>query len=43
VIVLAVRNPYDLQAFPDARTFIATYEYTRPALEAAARVIFGVY
>ncbi len=40
VIVLAVRNPYDLQAFPDARTYIATYEYTRPALEAAARVIF---
>jgi beta-N-acetylhexosaminidase len=41
VIVLAVRNPYDLQAFPDAHTCIATYEYTRPALEAAARVMFG--
>jgi len=41
VIVLAVRNPYDLQALPDARTCIATYEYTRPALESAARVIFG--
>jgi beta-N-acetylhexosaminidase len=41
VIVLAVRNPYDLRVFPDARTSIATYEYTRPALEAAARVMFG--
>ena len=41
VIVLAVRNPYDLQVFPDARTCIATYEYTRPALEAAARLMFS--
>jgi len=41
VIGIAVRNPYDLQAFPQLRTFLATYEYTRPALAAAARVIFG--
>lgn len=41
VIGMAVRNPYDLQAFPQLRTFLATYEYTRPALVAAARVIFG--
>lgn len=41
VIGIAVRNPYDLQAFPQLKTFLATYEYTRPALSAAARVIFG--
>ena len=41
VIAIAVRNPYDLQAFPQLKTFLATYEYTRPALLAAARVIFG--
>jgi beta-N-acetylhexosaminidase len=41
VIGIAVRNPYDLQAFPQSRTFLATYEYTRPALLAAVRVIFG--
>ncbi len=41
VMVIAVRNPYDLQAFPQLKTFLATYEYTRPALSAAARVIFG--
>jgi beta-N-acetylhexosaminidase len=41
VIGIAVRNPYDLQAFPQLRTFLATYEYTRPALVAAVRVIFG--
>ena len=41
VIVLAVRNPYDLLAFPQLGTYLATYEYTRPALNAAARVLFG--
>ncbi|HEY6541337.1 MAG TPA: beta-N-acetylhexosaminidase [Ktedonobacteraceae bacterium] len=41
VIGIAVRNPYDLQAFPQLKTFLATYEYTQPALVAAARVIFG--
>jgi beta-N-acetylhexosaminidase len=41
VIGIAVRNPYDLQAFPRLRTFLATYEYTRPGLLAAVRVIFG--
>ncbi len=41
VVGIAVRNPYDIEAFPQLRTFLATYEYTRPALVAAARVIFG--
>jgi len=41
VIGIAARNPYDLLAFPQLRTCVATYEYTRPALVAAARVIFG--
>ncbi|HEX9133943.1 MAG TPA: beta-N-acetylhexosaminidase [Ktedonobacteraceae bacterium] len=41
IIVMAVRNPYDLQAFPQLRTFLVTYEYTRPALVAAVRVLFG--
>ena len=41
VIGIAVRNPYDLLAFPQLRTYLVTYEYTRPALAAAVRVIFG--
>ncbi len=41
IIGIAVRNPYDLAAFPALRTYLATYEYTKPALEAAARVLFG--
>ena len=40
-IGIAVRNPYDLLAFPQLRTYLVTYEYTRPALVAAVRVLFG--
>jgi beta-N-acetylhexosaminidase len=41
IIVIATRNPYDLQAFPQLRTYLCTYEYSRPALAAAVRVMFG--
>ncbi len=41
VIGIAIRNPYDLQSFSQLRTYLATYEYTAPALEAAVRVVFG--
>ena len=41
VIGIAVRNPYDLLAFPDLPTYLATYEYTPGAVEAAASVLFG--
>jgi beta-N-acetylhexosaminidase len=41
VIGIGVRNPYDLLSYPQLRTYLVTYEYTRPALLAAARVLFG--
>ncbi|GER88224.1 beta-N-acetylhexosaminidase [Dictyobacter vulcani] len=41
VIGLAVYNPYDLLAIPELETYLVTYEYTPPALQAAARVLFG--
>ena len=41
IIVIAMQNPYDLQAFPQLGTYLCTYEYSRPAIEAALRVIFG--
>jgi beta-N-acetylhexosaminidase len=40
-IGLAVSDPYDIVAFPDLPTYLATYEYTEPALVAAVRVLFG--
>lgn len=42
LIGIAVYNPYDLLAFPQLGTYLATYECTLPALEAIARVLFGV-
>ena len=41
VIGIALRNPYDIQAFPELRTYLVTYEYSRQALVAAVRVLFG--
>ncbi|KZT37698.1 glycoside hydrolase family 3 protein [Sistotremastrum suecicum HHB10207 ss-3] len=44
VVVLASCGPYDLQASHDIRqrvAYLAAYEFTKPALEAAVGVIFG--
>ncbi len=41
LIVISMQNPYDLQAFPQLGTYICTYEYSRPAIEASVRVLFG--
>ncbi len=41
IIGIAACNPYDLAAFPALQTALATYEYTKPALSAAAGVLFG--
>jgi beta-N-acetylhexosaminidase len=41
VIGLAVYSPYDLLAFPTLGTYLATCEYTQPAIAAALRVLFG--
>lgn len=43
VIGIAVCNPYDLAAFPDLKTYLATYEYTQPALSMAAGALFGAF
>lgn len=41
VIGIAASSPYDVRAFPHIDTWLLTYEPTRPALEAVARVLFG--
>jgi beta-N-acetylhexosaminidase len=40
-VVVATRSPYDLSAFPDVGTYLATYDDTRPSLAAAAAVLIG--
>jgi beta-N-acetylhexosaminidase len=41
VIVVAVRDPYDLGWFTETQTFLATFSYTGHALESAVRVLYG--
>lgn len=41
VIWIAMRNPYDLMAYPQAQTYLASYGANPPALEALAAVLWG--
>ncbi len=42
VILVAMRLPYDLAAFPGAPTVLCTYSILEPAMQAAARALFGL-
>jgi beta-N-acetylhexosaminidase len=41
VVVIAVRDPYDIAWFPEATTYVATCSYTAEALRSAAKVLFA--
>ncbi|MDL4812716.1 glycoside hydrolase family 3 protein [Actinomadura opuntiae] len=41
VVVIAVRDPYDIAYFPEAATYLATYSYTTEALRSAVKTLFG--
>ncbi|TWD79448.1 beta-glucosidase-like glycosyl hydrolase [Kribbella amoyensis] len=41
VIVVAVRDPYDVAYFGSAQTTLATYSYAAVSLEALAKVLYG--
>jgi beta-N-acetylhexosaminidase len=41
VVVVAVRDPYDIAYFTGAPTYVATYSFSPVAIEAAARVLTG--
>ena len=41
VIVVAVRDPYDIAYFTDAPTYVSTYSYSPVAIASAVRVITG--
>ncbi|PYI57567.1 beta-N-acetylhexosaminidase [Paenibacillus flagellatus] len=40
-VVVAQRNPYDIQAFPDVPAYVLTYESRPLALQSAAKVLAG--
>ncbi|MEV0799787.1 glycoside hydrolase family 3 N-terminal domain-containing protein [Kribbella sp. NPDC050281] len=41
VILVAVRDPYDVAYFPSASTTLATYGYAAVSMEALAKVLYG--
>lgn len=41
VIIVALRLPYDLAAFPQAQTYICTYSILQPSIKALAKALFG--
>ncbi|CAG1009022.1 beta-N-acetylhexosaminidase [Anaerolineales bacterium] len=41
IIVIAMRLPYDLAAFPQVSTYLCTYSILEPSMKAVARAIFG--
>jgi beta-N-acetylhexosaminidase len=41
VVVVAVRDPYDIAYFTDAPSYLATYSTTAISVESLARVLFG--
>ncbi len=41
VIVVAVRDPYDIAYFTEAPTYVATYSYSPVAIDALVRVLTG--
>ena len=40
-VTVALRTPYDLAAYPRAKTHLCTYSIKQPSLEALASVLFG--
>ena len=41
VVVVAVRDPYDIAHFDEVPTYVATYSYSAVSLESAVRVLYG--
>jgi beta-N-acetylhexosaminidase len=41
VVVVAVRDPYDIAYLPGVSTYLATYSYSPVAIESAVRIITG--
>jgi beta-N-acetylhexosaminidase len=41
VVAVALRDPYDLNRFPQVDGYLATYSYTRAALNSLTRVLLG--
>ncbi len=43
IVAIAASDPYDVAVFPQLPTYLATYDYTPPALAAAVDALFGAF
>jgi beta-N-acetylhexosaminidase len=43
LIVIALREPYDIRRFPEVRNYVCTYGHTAASLDAVAAALFGEY
>ena len=41
VVLVATRNPYDIAALTQTPTYIASYSWTKPSMQAVGRVLLG--
>lgn len=41
VVVVGVKEPYDINRFPEVDSYVASYGYNTPVLTATAKVLFG--
>ncbi|MEV4348197.1 glycoside hydrolase family 3 N-terminal domain-containing protein [Actinoplanes sp. NPDC049596] len=41
VVLVAVRDPYDIAPLPEVKTFLATYSYAAVSMESLAKVLLG--
>ncbi|WP_326689773.1 MULTISPECIES: glycoside hydrolase family 3 protein [unclassified Streptomyces] len=41
LVVAAVRNPYDIQRYPDVPAYLATYSYGAPSMTALSEALYG--
>ncbi|GAA2620149.1 glycoside hydrolase family 3 protein [Streptomyces axinellae] len=41
LVVAAVRNPYDIQRYPDIPAYLATYSYGAPSMASLADTLYG--
>ncbi len=42
LVIVALRDPYELRLFPDVNTYLCTFSFRKPAAEAAASRLFDV-
>ncbi|MEM6527258.1 MAG: hypothetical protein AAF653_03130 [Chloroflexota bacterium] len=40
LVIVALRDPYEMRLFPDVNTYLCTFSFRKPAAQAAATCLF---